>query len=147
MRMSHAMPSGMNRYLSCRLRARLTDPHRSAAKQTQRAIDGQLPSAIRYRESDLADRTVPSTTLNSRLSIRLEQLQNLFLLERLAVKNGVADDLALLGFAREMLGLTLVYWKQLDRSIGNQNDFEWFVSFTLESCTCCGLCSQDCKDY
>lgn len=74
------------------------------------------------------DPDVLDMKLALKLSCRLKYLQNLFLIERLAIKHGEADGQTLLDIAREMLSLTLLLYTNRDRFLGDHYNFEWMVS-------------------
>jgi hypothetical protein len=74
------------------------------------------------------DPDVSDTKLALKLSCRSKYLQNLFLMERLAIKYGEADGQTLLDIAREMLSLTLLLYTNRDRFHGDHYNFEWLVS-------------------
>ena len=96
-------------------------------QQTYRMYE-QLPVAIAYRPSDPLDLSLSRQKLFSRFLIRLGYLQNLFILERLLLKDGRTNGQELIDVAKEMLSLTLLIFKHPDRFTGFQSDFEWLVS-------------------
>lgn len=81
-----------------------------------------------YRPSDLFDSDITDLKLALKLSCRSKYLQNLFLIERLAIKYGESDSQTLLDIAREMLSLTLLLYTNRDRFLGDHHNFEWLVS-------------------
>ncbi|THC94636.1 hypothetical protein EYZ11_005891 [Aspergillus tanneri] len=50
-----------------------------------------------------------------------------FLIERLLTRRKVVNEQNLVGTSREMLGLTLTFWKHKDRFNGLHSDFEWLA--------------------
>jgi hypothetical protein len=82
---------------------------------------------MKYHPDDLSDHSIPSWDLYSRLLTRLEHLQNLFLLERLLIKQGHATAQDLVDVSIEMLSLTSGIWKERERLMCVSGDFEWLV--------------------
>jgi hypothetical protein len=83
---------------------------------------------LKYRTGDLFDPDISDLILALKLSCRLKYLQNLFLLERLAIKHGASDGQTLLDIAREMLSLILLLYTNRDRFLEDHQNFEWLVS-------------------
>jgi hypothetical protein len=88
----------------------------------------EFPDNLKYRTGDLFDPDISDLILALKLSCRSKYLQNLFLLERLAIKHGAADGQTLLDIAREMLSLILLLYTNRDRFLGDHHNFEWLVS-------------------
>lgn len=76
-------------------------------------------------------------TVYSRTLVQIEQLQNIFFIERLLLRRGHPDSGELLRISYEMVTLTLTFWLHKDRFIGVRADFEWLVSsyFILLPCS------------
>lgn len=69
------------------------------------------------------------TVLYAKIMLRLEHLQNVFLIERLLKKVGHPDPSdALLQASVEIVSITSALWTHRDRLCGQHRDFEWIVS-------------------
>ena len=66
-------------------------------------------------------------TLYSKLIIQLEHLQNIFFLERLALRHGKVDRSDMIAVSYEMLSDTLPLWTHHDRLAPMRDDCEWLV--------------------
>ncbi|RYP42226.1 hypothetical protein DL767_000390 [Monosporascus sp. MG133] len=87
----------------------------------------EFPSSLIYRPADLADPNLDVAVLYSRLMIELENLQNMFFIERLLIRHGREDTGDLLAVSFDMVSLTLPFWTHLDRLAGTPPDCEWLV--------------------
>jgi hypothetical protein len=67
------------------------------------------------------------TVLFARILLQLEQLQNIFLIERLLLKHGDMNKSSLLPVSYRLVELTLLFWTHKDRFAPFRNDFEWLV--------------------
>jgi hypothetical protein len=59
----------------------------------------------------------------------LVNLQNRFLIDRVAIARGFANDQRLLNTAMEMLELSTMYWVKRDQLMAFYNNFDWIVCF------------------
>lgn len=93
-------------------------------------VYGQLPACIVYKASDIDQLDVLGDDLYARILTRLEFLLNIFLIDRLLTQHNLVsqEDPGLINTSREMLCLTLTFWKHKDRFMGLHSDFEWLVS-------------------
>ncbi|KAI9148435.1 hypothetical protein HJFPF1_12267 [Paramyrothecium foliicola] len=98
----------------------------SIKKKAREAID-ELPQCLMYREGDIHDYSIRYDLVYACLYIRLEYLQNLFIVERLLHRRGANTDDELLLISFEMVALTLKFWTHQDRFAGAINDFEGLV--------------------
>ncbi|RYP53083.1 hypothetical protein DL768_001860 [Monosporascus sp. mg162] len=87
----------------------------------------EIPSCLIYRPGDLADPNLDVAVLYNRLMIELENLQNMFFIERLLIRHGREDTGDLLAVSFDMVSLTLPFWTHLDRLAGMRADCEWLV--------------------
>ncbi|RYP10008.1 hypothetical protein DL764_000937 [Monosporascus ibericus] len=87
----------------------------------------EFPSCLIYRPGDLADPSLDVVVLHHRLIIELENLQNMFFIERLFIRHGREDTGNLLAVSFDMVSLTLPFWTHLDRLAGIRADLEWLV--------------------
>lgn len=58
----------------------------------------------------------------------LINLQNRFLIDRVATARGFANDQRLLNTAMEMLEISIMYWVKRDQLMAFYNNFDWIVS-------------------
>lgn len=96
-------------------------------KEKSLAAVMQFPASINFNPSDVKNPCVDAPALYTKLLLRLEHLNNLFLVERLLSKHHPGHDTELLDISFEMVSLTLVFWTHKDRLAGLQGDFEWLV--------------------
>jgi hypothetical protein len=98
----------------------------------------QFPPVLVLQEGDVKSHSVDALTLYVRLLIRLEHLQNLFFIERLASKQQQHNQhnhhhdagtvsAPLLELSVEMVTLTLAFWTHQDRLSWMSCDFEFLV--------------------
>ncbi|KAL7948702.1 N-terminal binuclear Zn cluster-containing/DNA binding domain-containing protein [Trichoderma barbatum] len=87
----------------------------------------EFPSSLDYNPSDLTNPDASSNTISARILLKLEQLQNLFLIERMLSKHGEVDEGGMLLTAFQLVSLTLLFWTHKDRFAPMRNDFEWLV--------------------
>lgn len=100
-----------------------------ALRSQQSDIFKTVPRVVIYRSEDIQDPETTPPILYTKLLVRLEQLQNLFFIERLCQKIGHehAPSVELLNVSLEMVSLTLIFWTHQDQLSGFQSDFEWLV--------------------
>ncbi|RYP55434.1 hypothetical protein DL769_010176 [Monosporascus sp. CRB-8-3] len=96
-------------------------------KARQMKTLSEFPSCLIYRPGDLADPNLDMVVLYNRLMIELENLQNMFFIERLLIRHGREDTGALLAVSFDMVSLTLPFWTHLDKLAGMRADCEWLV--------------------
>lgn len=87
----------------------------------------QLPNILMYDTRDFADFELSIPVLYARALVRLEYLQNMFLLQRWLIKSGQSNGQEILDISNEMLYISLAYWKHKDRFTGVHSDFEWII--------------------
>lgn len=87
----------------------------------------QLPRAIIYRETDLNDADIDGPVLFSRVTIRLNHLQNMFFIERLLSKGTHILGSETIDISYEMISLTLIFWTHQDKLFGVSGDSEWLL--------------------
>ncbi|KAL7914124.1 N-terminal binuclear Zn cluster-containing/DNA binding domain-containing protein [Trichoderma velutinum] len=97
----------------------LKDRHVEAVKE--------FPAALTYNPADFADPDAKVNVIFARILLELEQLQNLFLIERMLSKHGEVDEGGILLIAFQLVSLTLLFWTHKDRFAPFRNDFEWLV--------------------
>lgn len=106
----------------------------SDVKERQIEAVKEFPSGLDYNPSDLAHPDVNMNVLFARILLQLEQLQNLFLIERLLLKHGEMNKSSLLPISFRLVELTLLFWTHKDRFASFRNDFEWLVRKTPNNC-------------
>ncbi|KAL6819038.1 hypothetical protein V8C40DRAFT_252314 [Trichoderma camerunense] len=97
----------------------LKDRHVEAVKE--------FPASLAYNPADFADPDSNVNMIFARILLQLEQLQNLFLIERMLSKHGEVDEGGILLIAFKLVSLTLLFWTHKDRFAPFRNDFEWLV--------------------
>ncbi|KAF5027098.1 hypothetical protein F66182_810 [Fusarium sp. NRRL 66182] len=113
-------------------------------KQHEMDVIAQLPQSLIYSPEDLVDLPLPreerqihdkdlsnpsieENLTSIRIFLWLTHLQNVFLLERLLLQQGVLDEGDLLVVSFEMVSLTVLYWTHKDRFRDARRDFEWLL--------------------
>ncbi|KAL5876683.1 hypothetical protein ACKVWC_005849 [Pyricularia oryzae] len=87
-----------------------------------------LPQLLSYNHLDIKDSSMDVTVLYAKIMLRLEHLQNVFLIERLLKKVGHPDPSdALLQASVEIVSITSALWTHRDRLCGQHRDFEWIL--------------------
>lgn len=89
------------------------------------------PSFILWDSELISSPTIADSELFSRLTLRLQMLEQRLLLERLAYKQGLLDGQSMVNCAREMLELTVLVWVQRDRFVARHHDYDVRTSSTL----------------
>ena len=87
-----------------------------------------IPGVLQYSPDAVSDPSIPAADIYIKILVRLEHLQNLFLITRLLVQWGHDSNAELLNVSFEMVSVTLVFWTHMDRLAGLHGDFEWLVS-------------------
>jgi hypothetical protein len=103
-------------------------------KERQIEAVKEFPSGLDYDPSALAHPDTNINVLFARILLQLEQLQNLFLIERLLMKHGEMNGSALLSTSFRLVELTLLFWTHKDRFASFRDDFEWLVRQTPYNC-------------
>ncbi|KAK1246073.1 hypothetical protein MKX07_005142 [Trichoderma sp. CBMAI-0711] len=96
-------------------------------KERQLEAVKEFPSSLAYNPSEILDPDSNVNLIFARLLLQLEQLQNLFFVERLLLKHGELDEGAMLLISFQLVSLTLLFWTHKDRFAPFRNDFEWLV--------------------
>lgn len=91
----------------------------------------QIPSSLLYKPREILDPKIPSYHILAQLLVQLDHLQNIFILERLLLRQNMLDEGDLLVTSFEMVSLTLTFWSHKDRLLEARNDFEWLVSLAI----------------
>ncbi|KAI1331561.1 hypothetical protein F5Y16DRAFT_408161 [Xylariaceae sp. FL0255] len=86
----------------------------------------ELPEAIKFQETDLADPNIEMGVFYYRLLISLEHFLNQFFIERLLLKYGHMEN-ELLSVSFEMVRYTLLFWTHQDHLSPWRCDFEWII--------------------
>lgn len=103
----------------------------------------QIPSSLIYKPHEILDPKIPSYHILAQLLVQLDHLQNIFILERLLLRQNMLDEGDLLVTSFEMVSLTLTFWSHKDRLLEARNDFEWLVSVPIYVLWACIRSSLD----
>ena len=106
-----------------------TLPRASNLKQRAQQIYSRLPSVIQYRPNDINDPNADSQSINLRIILRLEHLQNILCIGRLLIRLGEEDRSDILAASFELVSNTLFYWTQREKLSHMRDDYGWLVSF------------------
>ncbi|KAF3764189.1 hypothetical protein M406DRAFT_330540 [Cryphonectria parasitica EP155] len=85
----------------------------------QLALISDLPGTLQYRSEDVRNHNVSGPVLYTKVLVHLENLQNLFFIDRMLVQRGHASHADLLSVSFEMVATTLVFWTHMDRLAGD----------------------------
>ncbi|KAM0250692.1 hypothetical protein ACHAQJ_008526 [Trichoderma viride] len=96
-------------------------------KERQNEAVKDFPLGTDYNPSDLADPNANMNVVFAQILLQLEELQNLFLIERLLSKHGEVNEGSLLDISFRLVSLTLLFWTHKDRFAPFRCDFEWLV--------------------
>ncbi|EHK26965.1 uncharacterized protein TRIVIDRAFT_140473 [Trichoderma virens Gv29-8] len=96
-------------------------------KERQHEAVKEFPATIAYNPADFNDPDINVNLIVARIILHLEELENLFLIERVLSKHGEADEGGILLIAFQLVSLTLLFWTHKDRFAPFRNDFEWLV--------------------
>ncbi|KID74186.1 uncharacterized protein G6M90_00g081390 [Metarhizium brunneum] len=86
-----------------------------------------FPDSVAYRDGEFDDPLADMERVYARLIIKLEHLQNLFVVERLLSRRGHHDEGELLATSFELVSRTLLFWTNKDRFGMARADFAWLV--------------------
>lgn len=87
-----------------------------------------FPRSLIYSPEDLEDLNLDYRRIHTRMMVRMEILQNEFLLARLLSRKGHKVDGDILVTSFELVTLCVNLWTHFDRFGKMQRDFEWIVS-------------------
>jgi hypothetical protein len=105
-------------------------------KQRQIDTTAAFPGSVVYREGEFDDTSADMELLYARLLIKLEHLQNLFVVERLLSRRGHQDEGELLTTSFELVSRTLLFWTNKDRFTLARADFAWLVRTLVTPSRC-----------
>lgn len=103
-------------------------------KQREMATMASFPDSVVYRDGEFDDPSADMGLLYARLLIKLEHLQNLFVVERLLSRRGQLDEGELLTTSFELVSRTLLFWTNKDRFTLARADFAWLVRICIFVC-------------
>lgn len=66
--------------------------------------------------------------------LQLQSLQDVFLINRVAVARGVVSGQGLFDVAMEMLDIAIMFWMKRDELMMFSAGFDWIVSHSLRRC-------------
>lgn len=107
----------------------LTIGRRNLRKQAISVV-ASFPSGLIYSPDDITTPTVDGPTLRGKLRLKLEHLQNLFLIERLLSKQkGGERSSELFEISLEMVSLALICWTCQKRLDSAETCLDWVVVY------------------
>ncbi|KAL7952139.1 hypothetical protein V8C42DRAFT_26920 [Trichoderma barbatum] len=87
-----------------------------------------LPSNLRLADKDSTTKSLEPHVLYTRLFIRLEHLQTIFLIERVLQRDQPNLPLdSLIQTSLDIVSVTVTYWTRNDTLVGMQGDHEWLI--------------------
>ncbi|QYS95345.1 Zn(2)-C6 fungal-type domain-containing protein [Trichoderma simmonsii] len=115
--------------LNLALNKRVRDPRELITLRSQQVhIFNGLPSSLRLADVDLKIKFLEPHVLYTKLFIRLEHLQNLFLIEKLLQKTQPSQNFdGLVQTSLDIISVTVTFWTRNDTLLGMQGDHEWFI--------------------
>lgn len=100
----------------------------STLRSQQLHIFNSLPRSLRLADVDVKVNLVEPHVLYTKLFIRLEHLQNLFLIEKILQKAQPGPNLdGLIQASLDIVSVTVTFWTRNDTLLGMQGDHEWFI--------------------
>ncbi|KAI9150056.1 glycoside hydrolase family 2 protein [Paramyrothecium foliicola] len=95
----------------------------------QLALMDELPAFLNYEVEDTTTSTKIAKTGWARLLLRLENLQNLFFVDKLLLRHGYLDDGDLLVWSYELVVFTLRFWTNKDWAADSyrRRNYEWLT--------------------
>lgn len=114
--------------LALRARAQLT-PHRrdSEIRERQLRTFADVPPSLIFQRSEFDSGSSTDAEVYERLLVRLEHLENIFVVDRLLSRRGHNNHSDLLVTSFDMVALTLLLWKNKDRFAFARLDFPCLV--------------------
>lgn len=91
-------------------------------------IYSQLPSWLQLSNGDEKSKSPDPRVLYTKLFIRLEHLQNLFLIERLLHHMQPEAAQNLTDVCLDIISVTVAFWTRNDCLVGMEGDYEWFIT-------------------
>ncbi|OHE91576.1 hypothetical protein CORC01_13124 [Colletotrichum orchidophilum] len=98
-----------------------------ALKAKEFAAAAEMPTIMRFKESDIRNPSLTGQMFHVRLLMQLEHLQNLFFIERLLHRQDCSNKRELLSVSYEMTSTTLLFWTDMDSLGVLCEDFKWLV--------------------
>ncbi|KAL7920316.1 hypothetical protein ACQKWADRAFT_322217 [Trichoderma austrokoningii] len=97
-------------------------------KMKQVRTFSQLPSWLQLSNDDEKSKSPDPCILYTKLFIRLEHLQNLFVIERLLhdIQLKVSQN-DLVNVCLDVISVTVAFWTRNDCLVGMEGDYEWFI--------------------
>ncbi|KAK2599107.1 hypothetical protein QQS21_005448 [Conoideocrella luteorostrata] len=86
-----------------------------------------FPESATYRDGDFDNPSTDTLRLSTQLFIKLEHMQNLFVVERLLLRHGHTDNGELISTSFELVSKALLFWTNKDRLSLLREDFAWLV--------------------
>ncbi|KAM6481812.1 hypothetical protein HDV62DRAFT_363264 [Trichoderma sp. SZMC 28011] len=97
-------------------------------RSRQLHIFNSLPRSLRLADVDVKINFLEPHVLYTKLFIRLEHLQNLFLIEKILQKAQPGPNLDdLIQASLDIVSVTVTFWTRNDTLLGMQGDHEWFI--------------------
>ena len=92
-----------------------------------------LPSQLHYYEDGTIPKKSTGRTLQSQAYLILINLQNMFLINRVAITHGFGYDQQLVDTAMEMLEISIMFWVRRDDLVAYYSSFDCIVSIRPKS--------------
>ena len=86
-----------------------------------------LPPQLHYYEDGTTPKKSTEKTLQSQAYLMLINLQNMFLIDRVAITHGFGRDQQLVNTAMEMLEISIMFWVRRDDLVTYYSSFDCIV--------------------
>jgi hypothetical protein len=90
-----------------------------------------LPLILKYDPDDILNPSLDSDTVQCRLSVKLEALENEFHIDRILLSKGQVDDGTLLATSFALLSLFTSIWINIDRFPKAKANLGWMVRYHI----------------
>jgi len=96
--------------------------------QRSRDVFASFPSQLHYYSHDKVPKASAGVIMYEQAYLQLQSLQDVFLINRVAVARGVVSGQGLFDVAMEMLDIAIMFWMKRDELMMFSAGFDWIVS-------------------
>ena len=88
-----------------------------------------LPQQLHYYDEEGNPKNTSGNLLYDQAFLSLQQLQNKFLIDRVAKARGLENGQGLVNTAMEMIDLSLMFWSKRDQLMAHSHGFDWIMTY------------------
>jgi len=104
--------------------ARINELHEKSQQMFE-----SFPQQLHYYDEEGNPKNTSGNLLYDQAFLSLQQLQNKFLIDRVAKARGLENGQGLLNTAMEMIDLSLMFWSKRDQLMAHSHGFDWIMTY------------------